>query len=174
MGGLHVAMKVLLRLGYSSFCIGLAYVGLSPDPWAFFPYHPVLMTVAYLALTTEGLLSARHMLSGSKASNVLVHVSAQVLGIVSSLAGFAVIYIDKERRTKPHFLSWHALAGLSTVTLSIVQLFFGLYLYNFSSFCSLKGREKIARLVAVRLTHRIIGISTFIMGLLSLALGFHT
>src|SRR3989338_299363 len=121
MANLQDQFRLLIRIAYLSFCLPLIYVALSPNPAAFFPYHPVLMTVCYLAICTEALISARHMLSGSRSTNVFYHVVSQGIGVAFSLSALSIIYFDNESRGKPHFLSWHALVGLSTVTLNVIQ-----------------------------------------------------
>ena len=165
----------IVRLSYFSFCSCLTIVALCQDPVNLFSYHPVLMTWLYACLTVEGLVTARHMQASSqKPSAVFLHFLSQTLGAVIGLLAFAIVYWDKHSRGKNHFLSWHARSGLATLTLHVAQLCFGLYLYNFSALCSLKGREKIARLMSVRLTHRLLGILTFCGGMATLVLGFQT
>jgi len=88
-----------------------------------FSYHPILMSLAFLTLMGEGVLFARKagITTGKDARATLManHARLQLLALVFSLAGFATIYINKERLGKPHFKTWHGSLGLGVVLASL-------------------------------------------------------
>lgn len=54
-------------------------------------------------------------LNAARETKVLAHHCLQVFAIVSSLLGFAAIYVNKTRHDKPHFTTWHGLLGIITI-----------------------------------------------------------
>ncbi|KAK2075833.1 hypothetical protein QBZ16_001574 [Prototheca wickerhamii] len=81
-----------------------------------FAWHPVLMSVGFLGLMTEGLLAAvrfRPLDGQARTSAIFHHAYLQIVSITS-------IYKNKNRLGKEHFASLHAKTGLVTFGLAMV------------------------------------------------------
>ncbi|KAH3880427.1 hypothetical protein DPMN_004341 [Dreissena polymorpha] len=84
-----------------------------------FPWHPTLMTLAFVAGMFEALMvfnrESSLFLNASRPTKVLVHHVLQVFAIVCALSGFGVIFYNKMLNDKPHFTTWHGLFGVITI-----------------------------------------------------------
>ncbi|KAF2903855.1 hypothetical protein ILUMI_02314 [Ignelater luminosus] len=155
------------------FVLFILYLCLTNE-WIFFTWHPVLLATGWVLLMSEGILllapnnTLTRALSLTHKSRVKYHWIIQIVGIVSSLAGFIVIYINKNLKDKPHFHSWHGLIGLISVIGFIPSIISGIVaLYGFA----LKNYIKP---VNSKLIHRICGILTFSIGSITVLLSLYT
>lgn len=108
------------------------------------------------------------VLSLTHKSRVKYHWIIQIIGIVCSLPGFAVIYINKNLKDKPHFHSWHGLIGLISIICCIPSIISGIA----ALYClTLKNYIKP---INSKLIHRICGILTFSIGSITVLLSLYT
>lgn len=67
-----------------------------------FPWHPVLMSIAFLGLMTEGVLAAvgfRALEGSARTSAIIHHAYIQLASILCIVLGFLAIYSNKVRKT---------------------------------------------------------------------------
>ena len=84
-------------------CVGLTYyIG---RPWRWFSWHPLLMTLAFIAAAGSGILVKR---KGGRV-NTILHGSAMVFAFVLAMLGWYVIREQKKMLGKPHNTSWRDL-----------------------------------------------------------------
>lgn len=94
--------------------------------------------------------------SWQRSTKANVHGYMMVASLFSAIAGFIVIYYNKEINNKEHFTTWHGTMGLVTVLWACVQCFGGVLLkYNW-----LVSSWKI-RLADMKLYHATSGLCAF-------------
>jgi len=126
----------------------------------------LLMAEGILMLTSNNRLTKG--LSLSHKLKVRYHWIIQAVGVSCSTIGFTVIYINKNIKEKPHFHSWHGIAGLISVICCSPACITGVAaLYSFS----LKNYVKP---VNNKFSHRICGVLTFIIGSITVLLSLCT
>ena len=103
-------MSVVLRFTQFAIpCVGLAYyVG---RPWRWFSWHPMLMSLAFVAAAGSGILVKR---KGGRV-NTITHGGMMVGALALALGGWYIIYEQKKMLGKPHNTSWHSWQGLSAI-----------------------------------------------------------
>ena len=119
------------------------------------------MTEALLTFSNNGFIS-------SYKSKVTFHWIVILLSTICALSGFVVIYLNKEFNSKSHFTTWHGTLGLYAIILLSIQSIFGVFA-NYPLL--LKPYLTISK---VRLCHAFCGITTYILGLATFALGFYS
>ena len=56
------------------------------------------------------------------------HFYLQIAAVACIELGFAAIYFNKNKFSKPHFISWHGVTGVGAVAMTTFQMFAGLSL----------------------------------------------
>ncbi|KAK4300706.1 hypothetical protein Pmani_027106 [Petrolisthes manimaculis] len=103
-------MSLLLRVGGFSFIMFIAYAARPGS--SLFSFHPLLMTLSFTGLMTEGLfMFSKSGLAGNQLHSTRVTAHWLILLCVAAAHGFgyAAIYYTKEFNNKPHITSWHDL-----------------------------------------------------------------
>lgn len=59
--------------------------------------------------------------SAPRATKAKYHWILQLIGSVCAIGGFLAVYVNKNKRSKPHFVSWHGLLGAIVVFLACFQ-----------------------------------------------------
>eukprot|EP00054_Salpingoeca_dolichothecata_P032431 m.266079 g.266079 ORF g.266079 m.266079 type:complete len:211 (-) comp30025_c0_seq1:41-673(-) len=143
------------------------------SPTVLFAWHPTLMTLGFAAMMTEGLLlMSKQPLFGKtdRKLRVKLHFLLNTTGAVCTSLGFLAIYINKNYKGKPHFVTWHALVGLIASAWAAMlgavgwQLLFPEMLKPISK--ALGGLHKLYRI------HGIVGVIGYAVSMLALGLGF--
>lgn len=79
-------------------CLAVTMMGAFFRPTVLFAWHPTAMSLAYLAVMTDGLLRAlefRPLEKADRVAAVSVHAYVQLLGILGVAVGFVAIYYNK-------------------------------------------------------------------------------
>lgn len=142
-------------LAFTGCIIYIAWPGSSLFSW-----HPTLMAIAMGVLMFEAITvfspSSSLIASWQRSTKANIHGFMMTASLFSAIAGFIIIYYNKEINNKDHFTSWHGTMGLATVVWVCVQCVGGALLkYNWliSSF-------KI-RLADMKLYHATSGLCAF-------------
>lgn len=98
---------------------------------------------------------------------VKIHVAILAIGYVLSIAGFVIVYINKENKGKHHFISWHALFGLIGLICTCPPIINGTALWY-------KKELAISKPRLVKFIHVLSGTLAFSFGALSLVLSVYT
>ena len=110
-------------------------------------------------------------LNASRESKVLAHHCLQVFAIVSSMLGFAAIYVNKERNEKPHFTTWHGLLGVITVCAIPLAAVGG----NIVKYKGLRDIIKVKQSLAeLKIMHATGGLIVFTLVMTTLMLGLYS
>jgi len=132
--------------------IGLAaFVIISANPGSsLFSWHPTCMILAVF-LWTESIISFR---KPRPSMRVNIHWAMNGTAITLAIIGFLSIYNNKEANGKPHFVTYHGLAGAATMGLVIIQTVGG----NFANLSGLLGKYIPAiRPAVIKWGHRVSG-----------------
>lgn len=98
---------------------------------------------------------------------VTVHWILQLSAFTLITIAQTCIYLNKERNSKPHYQSTHALFGLITYLLTLCATFGGVFArYSF------KLRDYV-KPVAVKITHGFLGLLVYYMAVITICLGVH-
>ncbi|XP_018570194.1 cytochrome b561 domain-containing protein 2 [Anoplophora glabripennis] len=160
-------------------CCILAFVSLIlylcfKEPFDFFTWHPLLLSLGWMFLMSEGILALskesilrkKFKISGSL--KIFLHWTSLTAAAILILIGFLVITINKNRLNKYHYTSWHGLLGLIAVITYIPPCINGV--------ATLYGKDLKAYLnpKIVKLVHVVTGTLCFACGGISLILSVYT
>ena len=168
--GEQLARSALYGGSFLALLAVVAGVWHAPSP---FCWHPILMTLGYAVLMTQGILTgvqARQLPAGEARVQLLKqHMLVQILANLSVLAGLAAIYRNKEILGKPHFVTSHAQMGVGVVLLTAVVA----PLLGVLGFRSLGVGRSLSDAAVQRLKsfHRIVGRFVHLCGLVTAAYG---
>ena len=81
------------------------YIG---RPWRWFSWHPLLMSLAFVAAAGSGIMVKRR---GGRV-NTITHGYFMIGAFVLAMGGWYVIYEQKKMLGKPHNTSWHSWQGV--------------------------------------------------------------
>ncbi|TTN83894.1 Cytochrome b561 domain-containing protein 2 [Bagarius yarrelli] len=133
-----------------------------------FSWHPFLMTLAFSFLMTEAiLLFSPHSSPALRCKHQVksrLHWILQCSCVSCALLGFGTIFYNKQANGKPHFSTWHALLGVVTVCVVVLQAVAALPLI----YHKLVKGWSLARL---KRYHAAAGLVTYLLGSVSLLLG---
>ena len=107
--------------------------------------------------------------SAPRATKVKYHWILQVLAVVSIIGGFLAIFINKNKRNKPHFVSWHGLLGGITAFMACFQMTMGPALL----YPTLPIVNKF-KLAMMKKLHALSGTIIFMSSCLVIFLGFYS
>eukprot|EP01064_Diplonema_japonicum_P015334 TRINITY_DN2304_c0_g1_i1.p1 TRINITY_DN2304_c0_g1~~TRINITY_DN2304_c0_g1_i1.p1 ORF type:complete len:211 (+),score=30.38 TRINITY_DN2304_c0_g1_i1:92-724(+) len=140
-----------------------------------FQWHPICMTVGYMALMAEGTSIGRRI---SKARGLVErknlienHMWVFSLCFVLVGVGFAIIYRGKELKNKPHLTSWHGQVGFTAGIAMLLQTTLG-----FSLYYQLPAKLNLSPSVRsmLRPLHLYLAIASSVLGVVALSFGFYT
>lgn len=126
--------------------------------------HLILCTIGYVLLMSEAIivLAGDNVLTGcwSRRANKHLHWVLQAIGLIFNLVGVGIMYnrIDGKRA---HFLSYHAILGISSLVIVFVVTIFG-----YPVWIAWKLR-KFVRPVITKFLHNFLGIAGFVIGMAS-------
>ncbi|CAM9748325.1 unnamed protein product [Ascophyllum nodosum] len=151
--------------------VSLEALLVSPGRQHLFAWHPFLMSMGALGLSTAGIQAVRSRWGTkgiqSKTRRVQFHSALSNGGLLFMLGGQYAIYTNKERMGKPHFTSWHSYFGLLTLALWAANVAVaGTNTVDFSN----------KRLVFLwrSWSHRWLGAAAYTLGLVAVSLGLHS
>ncbi|XP_045469640.1 transmembrane reductase CYB561D2-like [Harmonia axyridis] len=124
----------VVHLFIVAFAVYMLYLSFS-GTIEFFTWHPILMSVGWTLLLTEGILILNrdnNVLKNIIGSNrILYHWILQALALILSIIGVWIAFQNKLNKSKAHFKSWHGLFGLLGFIFAILSGLNGvLTLYN--------------------------------------------
>ncbi|XP_061179166.1 transmembrane reductase CYB561D2-like [Saccostrea echinata] len=151
-------------VAFTGFMIYVAWPGSSLFSW-----HPTLMAVAMGLLMFEAITvfspSSSLIISWQRPTKANIHGYMMAASLFAAIAGFLVIYYNKQLNNKEHFTTWHGTMGFITLLWACVQTLGGLLLkYNW-----LIKSWKI-RLVDMKLYHATSGLCAFTLVSVTLVL----
>ncbi|UJR27819.1 hypothetical protein I4U23_009088 [Adineta vaga] len=154
-----------------SILLVLLFVVLSIWDKGLFKLHPSLMAVSYLGCMFQAIYifstddTSRSPLTRRK--QIFIHSILQVGTIICAIIGFIAIYLNKEERNKPHFVTWHGLIGLIAFIWSLLQAFAGLFLTILQQYIHSLGLTY----AQLRIYHATSGVLLFTLSCMVLILG---
>jgi len=115
-----------------------------------FSWHPTCMVLA-VVLWTESIICFRRPRPSWR---VNVHWATNALAVTLAVNGFLSIYRNKETDGKPHFVSYHGLAGAATMGLVLIQTIGG----NFANLSGVLGKYvTFVKPAVIKWGHRVSG-----------------
>eukprot|EP01080_Neovahlkampfia_damariscottae_P001366 gene1366-11988_t len=135
----------------------------------FFKFHPILMSISFLLLLSEGLFQVKEMKTNIEDRNYhqIIHVVIQFVSLISSLISFYVAFKQKNYLLKNHFTSWHSWFGVLTLTLQFLVSLIGMFKF-FNLFHTFYQTMKL------RISHQFLGILCYFLGLITMLFGFQS
>jgi len=108
-----------------------------------FNWHPLLMTLAFPVLMTEGMMAYKleHDHGVSHGTSKRVHGSLQGASLLFAAIGVALVFANHQQKGIPHLYSAHSWLGIATLTLLVVQAGIAALLFGTSSFFSEHARH---------------------------------
>ncbi|KAG5873230.1 hypothetical protein JTB14_009049 [Gonioctena quinquepunctata] len=94
-------------------------------PFIFFTWHPLLLSLGWTILMTEGVLiiskenPVGRRLRLNHTMKLRYHWIILTIAFVLSCAGFLIVIINKNNKNKEHFKTWHGLFGLMAIVACI-------------------------------------------------------
>ena len=115
----------------------IIYYALQLPKSVLYLYHPLLMSIAYILIFTTLAHQLRKQVTAKWSilkDKRKVHSYGMIAAAVMAIAGFFVIYINKELKpdssdksfSELHFTSWHGKFGLLTTISLFIQVLLGL------------------------------------------------
>jgi len=90
-----------------------------------FSAHPLLNSAGILLIAQGALVLQPTHTASQKRTGTYIHASLNDLGLTSLIAGLIIIEVNKYKNGIPHFESAHAILGLITYLLMIIQAMVG-------------------------------------------------
>ncbi|KAL0115836.1 hypothetical protein PUN28_011009 [Cardiocondyla obscurior] len=129
--------------------------------------HVILCTIGYILLMSEAfvVLASNNVLTGSFSHQTKKHLHwiLQALGLIFNLVGVIFMYNNK----KVHFTSIHGITGLTSLVIVLVLTAFG-----YPVWIAFQLR-KFVRPVIIKFFHNFLGISSFVIGMVSQCYGYN-
>ncbi|CAL8108432.1 unnamed protein product [Calicophoron daubneyi] len=102
-------------------------------PKNLFDFHPLLVTLAVMALVPFGIRildKGAPILSQSPRSQKMKwHWMIHSMAVLLLFVGVSAVYVSKAKMNKPHYTTWHGLLGLFTVIIALLQALGGFGFY---------------------------------------------
>lgn len=167
------AMKVetstmALRATSVAFVVVIAYY---LGDYSLFSWHPVCMSVGYMALMTEAVRTAvafRTTTGEERVRQITKHMVLNLCALALIVVGFSAIYKNKIRLGKSHFMSWHGKLGLTVFISSILVVLGGLLSFKKVGLIHMFPEKKHA---TIKRIHRIGGVFTYFLSIFVIELG---
>ncbi|KAF2203066.1 hypothetical protein GQ43DRAFT_439194 [Delitschia confertaspora ATCC 74209] len=126
----------------------------------FFSAHPLLNSAGLLLMSQATLVLQPTHTAEQKRTGTLYHFGFNLLGFSSLLSGFIIIEINKRGPGHEHFTSPHAIMGLTTYILLIIQALIGFTQYFTPNlYGNVDNAKKVYKY------HRMLGYTIFTLGL---------
>jgi len=140
-----------------------------------FSFHPFFMTLGFGLFMFEAILifspHSSLVKSLDRKTKSWYHFYLQIAAVVCIELGFAAIYFNKNINNKPHFVSWHGIAGLTATIMATFQIFAGLsLLYNKVYILNPAGTSLATR----KKMHAMFGCFVFLSGFLAMFLSLYS
>jgi len=166
------------RAGTALFSAYIVYVagrgGISgwrgDDGMTLFAWHPICMVLSFGIISIEAVRAIQRRRSAS--SNVQIHSGLNDVAIVLALIGFFAIYSRKDDLEKPHFTSWHSLAGLVALGGFLLNAAHGL-LRTARVIGGTPGKTGL-QWIWVSLFHRVVGSLSHVVAAVALVSGLYS
>ncbi|XP_044257916.1 transmembrane reductase CYB561D2 [Tribolium madens] len=153
------------------YVILIIYFSFSAD-FQFFTWHPLLLSVGWMFLMTEAILSLskENLFTGTlpKGIRVRLHWIFQTIACILITIGFVVVYINKDYLNKQHFMTWHGLLGLIGLIFCIPSCLNGIAALYHGSL------RQLVRPKIIKFVHILSGIVSFGFGGAALILSVYT
>lgn len=140
-------------------------------PEQLFTWHPICMSLGALmiiegvfSISGEALLS--HKLS--RANRITIHWIMLTTGLCLILSGLIIAIVNKNNLNKDHFVSFHAILGLTTIVLASLVAIFGIIANN------TRWLYPRIRPVLIKVLHAFGGITMTILFIASVIAGSYT
>jgi hypothetical protein len=165
----NVMTILIWTLRSCSFLLLLTLIFFLNSEITLFKLHPILMTISFLILLSEGLFQVkemRHDLENRKYYQIL-HILLQSSACLLSFASFFISIRQKNFELKKHFTTWHSWIGMMTL---MIQFFVSLigYVKYFSLFKNFYQTFKL------RVSHNILGLICYFLGLTCIIFGLRS
>lgn len=135
-----------------------------------FSWHPTLMILAYGLILFEGVrvFSSKFYSNINKTSKITIHWIFQVISILLALIGFTVIFYNKILKNKWHFQTWHAVFGLATILITLIECTGGIMAkYSFLL-------KKVTKPLMIKCLHAVSAVLTFTFSSISIITGMNS
>lgn len=163
MRGLELAVHYTIVITVATLC-ALLFDG------TLFSYHPTLMSIGFLALMSEGVLTAlkfRQLEGQQRVAAIQRHFYIQLVAALAVSAAFYAIYRNKVIHGKAHFKTTHGKLGFATLLLAFVAPLGGAL--SFKKFGLINALPEALH-GTVKYAHRKVGLVTWLMALLTVQL----
>ncbi|RNF12251.1 ferric reductase transmembrane protein [Trypanosoma rangeli] len=137
-----------------------------------FIYHPIFMFIAFFAVVPELIFSIA-ALQGylremrPRSSMLRVHRRCALTFKIVCAVGIVAVEWSKFKRSKMHFVTWHACIGGVCELSQVLETLLGLIIFH----GVLDHRLTISQRATLRLVHRHLGAIVIVTGAFSMALG---
>lgn len=119
-------------------------------------------------MMAEAILAFTHTNRLTHKQQVILHWICHSIGFSFIIAGFVVIFINKNRNNYSHFKSAHSISGLITIICVILSIIGGVVTkFSFQL-------RKHLRPIRIKLFHSIFGALTFILAMITILLALFT
>ena len=163
-------VTLIRRLASAGLCCYMLALWWEPKP-TLFQWHPITMTAAFVASMPEGVYTALSMRRSRSLPERQAlgrrHMLLSVVMSLLSLAGYAVIYVSKDRRNKKHLATWHGLLGAACVLATVAQSLLGSVVY-------FRWTSRGVIISKSRNAHKWLGLTVVALGCVSMFLGMRS
>ncbi|XP_051159427.1 transmembrane reductase CYB561D2-like isoform X2 [Leptopilina boulardi] len=140
-------------------------------PEQLFTWHPICMSLGALLIieavfSISGEVLLAHKLS--RAQRITIHWIMLTIGLCLILCGLIIAIVNKNNKNKEHFVSFHAILGLTTIVLASLVAIFGIIANN------TRWLYPRVRPVLIKVLHAYGGIVMTILFIASLIAGAYT
>jgi hypothetical protein len=141
--GPFVGTGIIAEIGVLILCCDI-WAHIASHPVIFFSGHPISMSIAIFTLTQSILflqpIAPENL--GRKRRGQYVHAALNLVTFIAIVIGFAIIEVNKISSNGRHFHSTHALLGVSTLLLLIMQYVVGFTMWMTPSLYGGEARAK--------------------------------
>lgn len=135
-----------------------------------FPWHPLLISIGFLALMTEGIMTAvrfRPNEGTTRVAAITNHALIQAAATACVTLGFYAIYHSKDLKGKQHFTSLHGKVGLVTFLLALASPLLGVLSFRRLGLIQKFPQDWHPRL---KWLHRLVSAYAYILGMVTIQL----
>nr|XP_023018549.1 cytochrome b561 domain-containing protein 2-like [Leptinotarsa decemlineata] len=143
-------------------------------PFEFFTWHPLLLSLGWMLLMTEGILIISkenpvvRKLRLNHTWKLRYHWIILSIALLLVFIGFLIAVVNKNRLNKKHFKSWHALFGLISLVACIPAVINGT-----AALFDVELKKYIKPSI-IKLIHQASGTIAFLFGGLAVVLSVYT
>ncbi|XP_010908428.1 ascorbate-specific transmembrane electron transporter 2 [Elaeis guineensis] len=159
---LAVAAAVMVLVWNIHFRGGLAFESTNKN--LIFNVHPVLMTIGFIIMGSEAIMSYRAF-PGSREVNKIVHLTLHAVALVLGALGIYFAFKNHNESGIANLYSLHSWVGLGTICLYGIQWVFGFVIFFFPGAAPNLKRGALP-------WHVFFGLFVYILALANAELGF--